>query len=915
VKESQSYSGTSWNTIPLTQSVSEPSSNNLRQESSLGSFFATPIIFARLLALGITASYYFIGYWLSTKRKTDKSLDKLQGEWIHRFMLHMGPLYIKIGQILATRSDLLPPAVISQLRSLQDDVPPSDKKHVQEILLNAYGESPDKVFKEFSYQPIASASIAQVHKAVLHTGQKVAVKIVKRNTRQKMWQNLAVVELLLRILHNLHAPIKRLNLPARFAEIKHLLIVQTDMSREAEQQEAIRFNFKEHPYVHVPATIKEFSTPDILVMEFVEGIRGKNSHDVKLPPAQLARRLQDTIYTMLYFDGLSHADPHPGNVFFTEDGKIIFVDFGLTVQLSEDEKWGLSSFYYACTRQEWQIAVSRFTEYFVTQKEYLLKNWNQYQRDMEEVLRLHFDANKNRWSTVSYFHDINTLLKKYNAQYTTNFTKVEFVFISCEGFVSQIDPDIDIWENARKFTDRFSPYMSPKVKQSFDSFFLKKIPRSIEMRDRAKASLVAPTHLDRYFFPSAYPLFVKKAEKGKIEDTDGNIYVDLSCGYGPHILGYAHPCIKTALASAIENGSVNAMGHESEVLLAETLTGAFPSSGKAIFSNSGTEAVIQAIRLCRAYRKRDKVAKFEGHYHGFSDQGMVSSWFRFTGPKYKPEPIRGTLGSHTAIVKNTIILQYGEIAGLDRLREEADDIACVILEPMPTSLAEYDVAFLKSLRVLCDELDIPLIFDEVVSGFRVTYGGVQNLAGVSPDLTCLGKIIGGGLPCGAVVGRRDLVDIAKTSGDPFIDYESKAFVGGTMSGNSLTCTTGLAVLTYLKNHSEIYTQLKDQTDWLAGELRRIAKQYDVPFKTKGNRSIFSMAFTYKSAKLYREKQSGSNFKANLALAYYMRKYGVYMPELHTMMLNAMHTQEDLSTVCQAFDKSLEEMVADGFFIL
>ena len=289
--------------------------------------------------------------------------------------------------------------------------------------------------------------------------------------------------------------------------------------------------------------------------------------------------------------------------------------------------------------------------------------------------------------------------------------------------------------------------------------------------------------------------------------------------------------------------------------------------------------------------------------------------FRFTGTKENPEPIQGALGTHRKIVENTLILQYGHPASLERLRKYGHELACVICEPMPTSLAGYDLPFLQSLREICTEMDIPLIFDEVVSGFRVAYGGVQNLVNLAPDLSCLGKIIGGGLACGCVIGRQQLVDIAKSSEDPFVDCETKTFLGGTMSGNLLTCAAGLAVLTYLKEHPEIYSQLQEKTQWLADEFCQIARSHDIPFQIRANHSIFSFTFSYKKTKFYREKLSGSNFKANVALAYYMRKHGVYLPELHTLMLNAAHTQEDLDTVCLAFDRSLREMVADDFFVL
>jgi glutamate-1-semialdehyde 2,1-aminomutase len=873
------------------------------------------MIIIQLIIFIYWTSYYGLRCFLSTLGKPQQLQQKLQGKWLRRYFLKMGPVYIKIGQILATRADLINPEIITYLRTLQDDVPPSPIQHIKEILKQELKQPIEDIFEEFNWQPLASASVAQVHTALLKTGQKVAVKIVKKNVRQDLAKNLKLIKLVINILHFCFPYIRHLNLPVRLQEIEGLLLAQADMKQESAKQMAIFMNFKNHPYVQIPLVFENWCTQSILVMEFVAGINLRDITKVTLPKEQLARRLQDTLYTMLYMDGLCHGDPHPGNIFFTAEGNIIPIDYGITVELDEDEKWGLSSFYYACTRKEWTIAVERFTQFFVTEKEQILKNWTEYQQQLEKILRYHFDVKNDQWSTISYFHDINKLLKQYKARYTTNFTKVELVLLSGEGIISQIDPHVDIWANACKFTDRFSPYMSSHVKATFDQYFLKNSPHSLELRQQAHQYLVAPTHLDRYFLPSTYPLFVKRAYQSKLEDVDGNIYLDLSCGYGPHILGYAHPIITEALTEGAKLGSINVLGHIPELQLAQTIVEAFPYADKAIFANSGTEAIIQAFRLCRAYRKRDKVAKFEGHYHGFSDQGMISGWFRFTGSKEAPKPIQGALGTHSKIVENTLILQYGHPHSLERLKEFGNELACVICEPMPTALADYNQTFLQALRNVCSELDIPLIFDEVVSGFRVTYGGVQNLANVAPDLTCLGKIIGGGLACGCVIGRQYLIDIAKTSEDPFLDYETKTFVGGTMSGNFLTCVAGFTALTYLKEHPEIYSQLQEKTQFLAEQLRQIANQHHVPFQIRANHSIFSFTFSYKKTKFYREKLSGSNFKANVALAYYMRKHGVYLPELHTLMLSAAHTQEDLELVCDAFDHSLTEMVADGFFAL
>ncbi|MFI6729047.1 aminotransferase class III-fold pyridoxal phosphate-dependent enzyme [Streptomyces sp. R-74717] len=857
---------------------------------------------------------HLFGYSVSRLRNPREDLRTQEAERLLDCLVQAGPIYMKMGQLLATRSDLVPGEWVQTLRMLQDDAPHMDAATTRAVVERELRAPMNSVFREFDLEPVASGSVAQVHRARLLDGQRVAVKLVKDGVPEHIDQNLRMIARGVRLAEKMVPTVADSDGARRFAEVANLFRSQADMLQEAARQKAVHRNFQGHPYVRVPRVISDLVTPRMLTMEFMDGIRGNDAHRVRLPAAQLARRLQDTIYTMLYMHGLSHGDPHPGNILFSEEGELILLDFGITVELSEDEKWGLSSFYYACTRKDWDIAVERFTAHFVTGTEKLHERWDEYREELEAALEHHFDTVSNRWSTISYFRDVSNILRKYGARYTTSFTKVELVFLSCEGFATQLDPDINIWDNARKFTDRYSPYMSKEVRERFDEQFKNQIPSSLEMRDRANLSLVAPTHIHRYFFPSTYPIFVKDAQGGRVRDLDGNEYVDLSGGYGPHILGYSHPVVNEAISSGIAAGMLNGIGHAPEVELAETLVEAFPSAERALLCNSGTESVLLAIRLCRAYRRRKTVVKFEGHYHGFSDQGMVSSWFRFTGDKHAPEPIAGTLGSNEDVVRNTLVLQYGDIGGLERLRERLDDLACVIVEPMPTSTTTFDQEFLAALRKLCTESGVPLVFDEVVTGFRVAYGGAQTLAGIEPDLTCLGKIIGGGLPCGAVVGRARLVEMCRSSEDPFLDYEQKAFAGGTLSGNSMTCRAGTAVLTHLRANQHLYEELEAKTQRLRAELMESTGKRGIPCRINARGSIFSLNFSHRSAGVYRDRMAGSNFKATIALAYYMRRHGVYMPELHSFLLSTAHTDDDLATTGKAFDLSVADMADDGFFV-
>lgn len=832
---------------------------------------------------------------------------------LRSYLLRMGPLYMKAGQVLGTQSGLLPGTATEEFRTFFSELPPMGDADLRSTLDRGLPVSVEEAFEAFTWQPVAVGSVAQVHRAVLSGGDVVAVKVVKSGVRERLEVSSWAVEKLLAAGHALYPPLRRYDLPGHFSELRPLLVGQCDMRQEALRQNDVALNFRGHPFLYVPRTYDALCTDHVLVMEYVEGVRGLDPERADHPRSSLARRLQDVFYSMVFFHGRFHVDPHPGNIMFRPNGQIVLLDFGLVGALSADDRWHLSSFYYACIRGQWQVAMERFIRTFVANPERLRQSHQEYAEKLVDILRRHFEVRTSRWSTMEFFDEATRLLYRYGARAATRFSLLSLSLLTGEGFVSQTDPDIDLYRNARRFTDLFSPYMSEEVRERFEREIGDLSPRSMAARRDAARYLVAPTHLDRYGLPSAFPLVVEKAAGARIHDLDGNEYVDLSCGYGPHILGYAHPSAVRAVQEAAASGSVNALGNPAELLLTELIADAFAPGSKVILGNSGTEAVQMAIRMARAYTGRQRVAKFEGHYHGFSDQSLVSSLFRYSGDARRPDPVANSAGIQRTIVEETLVLQYGDPVSLDRILTNAKTLACVILEPMPVTTAAFDRSFLEQLRDTCARENILVIYDEVITGFRVHYGGVQHLVGVEPDLTCLGKIIGGGLPCGAVVGRPDVIDIARTTGDPYLDIDSRAFVGGTMSGNSVTAAAGAAVLDHLKSHPDIYRELQRKTEWLSQELTAHATDRGIPCNVRAARSIFSITFDHAAPRLIRDRLTGSNFKANLALSYYMRKYGVYVPELHTMMLSAAHTTDDLKQVSHAFACSIKEMDDDGFF--
>lgn len=847
-------------------------------------------------------------YVLRARRKRGAELDGVRGELLREFLLALGPAWIKLGQILSTRSDLLPANVVAALQPLQDDIPAMPRKAVRALLRAAYGER--LPFKTFDEQPVSAASVAQVHRAILPDGTILAVKLVRPGIREALGGNVDILLALARLAVSLRPSLRSMQIPERLADLRTLLLGQADMLREAANMTEIRANFEGHPFVLVPRAFPELCRTDILAMEFMSGVPGRDAALVPLPRRLLATRLVEAMQTMIYMHGRFHADAHPGNVLFSPDGRIILLDFGIVGEIDEAERWALASFYYAVIRKEWAVAARRYTNAFAVNRVEIDARCPAFEAEMTACLRTHFET-RVKWDTAGFTRDTIRIFESFGSRESIRWVQIELALVSLEGFVAQIDPELDLWEASRRFNERYSLYLGEGMTEIFDAEFAGSIPRSIEAAARARRHLVAPTHLDRYFVPAAYPLFVAAAKGSRIVDLDGNSYVELHGGYGPYVLGYAHPAVEAAITAALARGNVCALATREEMELMEALVAALPGAEKGVFANSGTEACQIAVKLCRAARGRTRIAKCEGHYHGFSDQGIVSSWFRVDGRVERPDPIAGSAGTDGLAAASTLVLQYGHPEAFRQLREAAPGLACLILEPLPASMVAFDFEWLAAVRAICTEFELPLVFDEVVTGFRVAYGGFQTVLGIRPDLTILGKVIGGGLPCGAVVGRAALIDAGRSTGDPFRDYEERAFVGGTFAGNRLTCAAGLAQLGILREDPQIYARLQRMTDNLVAELQNVVRRHSIACQVSGYRSLFTLSFRHRKPRYYRERFSGSDVRANIALAYFMRRAGVYMAELHTYFIGAAHSDKDIDDVVRAFEKSVTLMRTKG----
>lgn len=328
------------------------------------------------------------------------------------------------------------------------------------------------------------------------------------------------------------------------------------------------------------------------------------------------------------------------------------------------------------------------------------------------------------------------------------------------------------------------------------------------------------------------PLFVSGAKGCTVTDVDGNDYIDFVGSWGPMILGHAHPDVLDAIKKTAPLGTSFGAPTPLEVELAELVCDSVPSLEKVRFVNSGTEATMSAIRLARGFTGRNMVVKFDGCYHGHADSFLIKA-----GSGVITLGIPGSPGVPEDIVKNTLSIPYNNVQELEKtLRAKAGEIACVIVEPVAGNMGVVvpETAFLKTLRSLTAELGIVLIFDEVITGFRLALGGAQERFGITPDLTCLGKIIGGGLPVGAYGGKQEIMDQIAPDGP--------VYQAGTLSGNPLAMAAGLAMLKVVRQPN-FYADLEEKSDWFAGELARIADAADVPTVLNRIGSMMTCFFT------------------------------------------------------------------------
>lgn len=392
------------------------------------------------------------------------------------------------------------------------------------------------------------------------------------------------------------------------------------------------------------------------------------------------------------------------------------------------------------------------------------------------------------------------------------------------------------------------------------------------------------------------PIFIREASGSKITDVDGNEYIDYVASWGPLIHGHAHPRIVETLQRTAAKGTSYGAPTELEIDLAERVIQAFPSMETVRMVSSGTEAVMSAIRLARGYTGRDKIVKFEGCYHGHSDSLLVKA-----GSGLMSLGIPECPGIVADLAKNTLTLAFNNERQVRELFEkEGGSIACLIVEPIAGNMGVIPPkpGFLESLREATAQSGSVLIFDEVISGFRVALGGAQEIYGVKPDLTCLGKIIGGGLPVGAYGGRKDIMDRVAPCG--------AVYQAGTLSGNPLAMAAGIETLSMLSG-KKVYAELERKSQALCRGLKEHTDQLGIPAQFTRVGSMFSLFFTDREISDY---DSVKSCDTEMFKRYFnaLLEEGVYIApsQFEAGFMSTAHTDEDIEKTIQACKSALEK---------
>lgn len=390
------------------------------------------------------------------------------------------------------------------------------------------------------------------------------------------------------------------------------------------------------------------------------------------------------------------------------------------------------------------------------------------------------------------------------------------------------------------------------------------------------------------------PLFLAKGAGSHVWDVDGNEYIDYVCSWGPLILGHAHPEVLAAISAAAKNGTSFGAPTEAENVMARLVVGAFPSMDKVRFVSSGTEATMSALRLARAFTGRDKIIKFAGGYHGHADALLVAA-----GSGAMAHGVPDSAGVTASFAKDTLVAEYNDIDSVDSyFSQYPEDIACIIIEPIAGNMGVIppQPGFLQGLRDVTSNHGALLIFDEVISGFRVKYGGAQHIYGVTPDITALGKIVGGGMPVGAYGGRQDIMETVAPLGP--------MYQAGTLSGNPVAMAAGVKTLELLQRPG-VYDELELKASKLVEGIQGVFAEAETPLTVNRVGSMMTIFFNPNEVTGW-SSVSESDKDGFGKFFHRMLDEGVYLPPspFEAMFVSTAHTDADIDATIEAARRAL-----------
>jgi glutamate-1-semialdehyde 2,1-aminomutase len=443
--------------------------------------------------------------------------------------------------------------------------------------------------------------------------------------------------------------------------------------------------------------------------------------------------------------------------------------------------------------------------------------------------------------------------------------------------------------------------------EEFVRAYTARTPRSRRLWEEARGVLPGGVSGNAKFF-KPYPIYIEKASGSKAVDVDGNVYIDLLAGAGSAILGHGPEAVRRAVATQLERAISPIFATELEIRLARKVATHMPYMESVRFVNSGSEATLLLARVARAFTGKERIAKFEGNYHGQHDFGLTGAFVAGAGSEHRPEPMAGCAGTQRSSLNDLLLLPYNDAVALDIVREHADELAAVFVEPLAgfgigATPAQRD--WLAALRDLTAKRGILLIFDEIVTGFRLVLGGASSWFGVRPDLGAIGKIVGGGFPIGGFGGRRDIMEKVVTPTKEPSDVREKIFASGTFSGNPVSMAAGLAMISELER-GDIYDTLARRGERLRAGLREAGRREGLELQATGIESIFHVHFAGEPIHDKRSAMRADPVKQS-AFSLGMISKGVLLPPAHPGFLSNAHSEADIDEVLRVAGLVLREM--------